>query len=170
MKANLAKVALFQWFSCSKTKNRRLNNVTRPTPSLLLFELAKGATAVRPKMHFEQIPVAVVRKIAEEIYEDAAGNDNGVTRTLPSEVKPHRLASLRKQRKASLGMQRPESEINCSICDKPVAIETAKTDELGRAAHDECYLLKVGIGPDRNSAQGSEPVPATQATSPRTAF
>ena len=122
------------------------------------------------KTHFEQIPVAVVKKIADEVHDDAAGKDKAVRRTLPSKLKPHRLASLRKQRKASLGMQRPESEINCSICDKPVAIETAKTDELGRAAHDECYLLKVGIGPDRNSAQGSEPVPATQATSPRTAF
>jgi hypothetical protein len=98
-------------------------------------------------MHFEQIPVAVVRKIAEEIYEDAAGNDNGVTRTLPSEVKPHRLASLRKQRKAGL-RQRPQPKINCSICNKPVALETAKADEVGQAAHDECYLLKLGIKPN----------------------
>lgn len=31
----------------------------------------------------------------------------------------------------------------CSICNKPVTLETAKTNELGRAVHEECYVLKV---------------------------
>jgi hypothetical protein len=31
----------------------------------------------------------------------------------------------------------------CHICDKPVKLETAKTDELGRTVHSGCYLLQV---------------------------
>jgi hypothetical protein len=42
-------------------------------------------------------------------------------------------------------MQLPNPEVNCSICDKPVALETAKTDEFARAVHEECYLLKLGV-------------------------
>jgi hypothetical protein len=30
----------------------------------------------------------------------------------------------------------------CSIC-QPVKIETSKTDELGKAVHEGCYLLLV---------------------------
>jgi hypothetical protein len=97
------------------------------------------------KTHFERIPVALVRKIAEEVHDDVAGNDKAATRSLLSKLKPHRSASLRKQRKAGLTMQLPRPELNCSICDKPVPLETAKTDEVGRAAHDECYLLKLGL-------------------------
>ena len=48
-------------------------------------------------------------------------------------------------------MQLPEPEINCSICNKPVALEIAKTDEGGHAVHEECYLLKIGITPERVS-------------------
>jgi hypothetical protein len=55
-------------------------------------------------------------------------------------------------------MQLPESEVNCSICNKPVALETAKTDEVGQAAHEECYLFKLGIKADRNSVQASKRV------------
>ena len=31
----------------------------------------------------------------------------------------------------------------CSICTKPVPLDTAKTDEGGRAIHEECYLQKL---------------------------
>jgi hypothetical protein len=31
----------------------------------------------------------------------------------------------------------------CSICDNPVQLETSKTDELGKAVHGECYVLKI---------------------------
>lgn len=31
----------------------------------------------------------------------------------------------------------------CSICKEPVELETAKTDECGRAIHESCYLLKL---------------------------
>jgi hypothetical protein len=31
----------------------------------------------------------------------------------------------------------------CNLCSKPVELEKAKTDENGRAVHEECYLRKV---------------------------
>jgi hypothetical protein len=31
----------------------------------------------------------------------------------------------------------------CSLCNEPVEVETAKTDENGRAIHEECYVLKM---------------------------
>ncbi len=31
----------------------------------------------------------------------------------------------------------------CSACREPVPLETAKTDEDGRAIHEECYWEKV---------------------------
>jgi len=31
----------------------------------------------------------------------------------------------------------------CAVCNQPVPLELAKTDEAGRAIHDECYLHKV---------------------------
>jgi len=40
----------------------------------------------------------------------------------------------------------------CDICHKPVKLETSKTNELGKAVHEACYLLRVS---------------SEQATSPR---
>jgi hypothetical protein len=34
------------------------------------------------------------------------------------------------------------SEFNCSICNKPVDLKTCKTDEGGRAVHEDCYVLR----------------------------
>ena len=31
----------------------------------------------------------------------------------------------------------------CSLCNEPVELETAKTDENGSAVHEECYTLKM---------------------------
>jgi hypothetical protein len=54
----------------------------------------------RSKTHFEQIPVAVVKKIAEEVQDDGTDeSDSAVTRTTPSKLKPHRLPSLGNNRK-----------------------------------------------------------------------
>jgi hypothetical protein len=38
-----------------------------------------------------------------------------------------------------------ESEIHCSICNKPVDLETSKTDAKGKAVHGECYFLSVAV-------------------------
>jgi putative methionine-R-sulfoxide reductase with GAF domain len=39
--------------------------------------------------------------------------------------------------------QPTRSPLNCSICNKPVAVEIAKTDDSGQAVHEECYALKL---------------------------
>ncbi len=33
----------------------------------------------------------------------------------------------------------------CPVCGKEVPLETAKTDEWGRAIHDDCYLLTLRL-------------------------
>jgi len=34
----------------------------------------------------------------------------------------------------------------CHICNKPVKLETAKTDDVGRTVHEGCYLLNLKKG------------------------
>ena len=34
---------------------------------------------------------------------------------------------------------------DCSLCNKPVDLTTAKTDGNGRAVHEECYLLNLSL-------------------------
>lgn len=41
------------------------------------------------------------------------------------------------------GVWRCSSKPACSICNEPVELETAKTDECGRAIHENCYVLKL---------------------------
>jgi len=36
-------------------------------------------------------------------------------------------------------------ELRCPICDHPLSLGTAKTDESGIAFHEECYVLKVEL-------------------------
>ena len=31
----------------------------------------------------------------------------------------------------------------CAVCDRPVVLEAAKTDEQGQAIHEDCYVVKV---------------------------
>lgn len=33
----------------------------------------------------------------------------------------------------------------CSICNKLVKLKSGKVDELGKAVHEGCHLLKVGL-------------------------
>jgi hypothetical protein len=33
-------------------------------------------------------------------------------------------------------------EITCAICNKPVDLKTTKTNDLGKAVHEECYVLR----------------------------
>lgn len=35
--------------------------------------------------------------------------------------------------------------VRCSICEQPVSLESAKTDEYGRTIHEECYALKMKL-------------------------
>ena len=41
----------------------------------------------------------------------------------------------------------PPSSFLCALCNKAVKLETSKTDEDGRAVHDECYLAKLSGKP-----------------------
>ena len=34
----------------------------------------------------------------------------------------------------------------CSMCNLPVPLNDAKTDEDGNAVHENCYLTKLGVG------------------------
>jgi len=38
-----------------------------------------------------------------------------------------------------------QPEALCPICDQLVSLELAKTDECGRAIHEECYVLKLKL-------------------------
>ena len=38
-----------------------------------------------------------------------------------------------------------DSQLRCPICDRPIPVETAKTDKSGIAFHEECYVLKVEL-------------------------
>jgi hypothetical protein len=31
----------------------------------------------------------------------------------------------------------------CSVCNGPVELEISKTDDQGKAVHEECYVVKV---------------------------
>jgi hypothetical protein len=35
----------------------------------------------------------------------------------------------------------------CVICDNPVGLETARTDESGNAVHEDCYVRSVSAKP-----------------------
>ena len=41
--------------------------------------------------------------------------------------------------------QNPSKSVRCSICEKPVNLESAKADEYGRTIHEECYTLKMKL-------------------------
>ena len=42
----------------------------------------------------------------------------------------------------------------CSLCDKPVLLETSKTDEYGKALHEECYSLKMRLKQATSTPEG----------------
>jgi hypothetical protein len=35
----------------------------------------------------------------------------------------------------------------CPVCNRAVTLETSKTDEHGRAVHEDCYLREVNLHP-----------------------
>jgi putative methionine-R-sulfoxide reductase with GAF domain len=54
-------------------------------------------------------------------------------------------------------MEQPtKSPLNCCICNKPVALEIAKTDDSGQAVHEECYALRLGAEFSRASVEHAE--------------
>ena len=51
--------------------------------------------------------------------------------------------------------QKVKRPLLCRICGKPVAVETSKTDEDGRAIHEDCYVLKVKLEQASKDGHGS---------------
>jgi hypothetical protein len=41
----------------------------------------------------------------------------------------------------------------CPVCNKPVSLESAKTDEHGRAIHEDCYVLALRLKQATNDTQ-----------------
>jgi|GEM_PF-1902490 hypothetical protein len=35
--------------------------------------------------------------------------------------------------------------VRCLICDQPLSLESANSDEYGRPVHEECYVLKTRL-------------------------
>ena len=56
------------------------------------------------------------------------------------------LLELKRGRFKLSGPHLVASEVaRCCLCDKPVPLEASKTDESGKAVHEECYLLKIRL-------------------------
>lgn len=46
-------------------------------------------------------------------------------------------------------------ELSCAVCKEPVNLEESKTDEHGRAIHENCYILTVK---NRKDARPASPM------------
>src|SRR5580658_9841805 len=53
----------------------------------------------------------------------------------------------------------------CGICNKPVKLETSKIDELGKAVHEGCYLLKTEFAPGHHAAASPQSLTRSEAIS-----
>ena len=51
-------------------------------------------------------------------------------------------------------MESTSPEMRCALCDMPVSIETAKTNERGKLVHEDCYVesLQMNRDPNANAA------------------
>lgn len=87
------------------------------------------------------------REPLEEML-SAIDNQLSVIRSKPIEItKDMPLAAVRLQT-----VHRPRRKVfsavvkqslPCRICGKPVALDIAKTDECGKAVHEDCYVSKM---------------------------
>jgi len=54
-----------------------------------------------------------------------------------------------KSRRLQLGRPQPAPPasdlLRCSLCRNPVRLDSAKTDENGKAVHEECYVLGLRL-------------------------
>ena len=46
------------------------------------------------------------------------------------------------------------SPLLCRICGKPVAVEGCKTDDDGKAVHEDCYVLKLRLEQSNEDGHG----------------
>jgi hypothetical protein len=54
----------------------------------------------------------------------------------------------------------------CAICTRPLQLETCKVDELGKAVHEGCYLLKISLKLARGQPKPREEVAAITTGNP----
>jgi hypothetical protein len=54
---------------------------------------------------------------------------------------------------------------SCFICGKPVLLEIAKTNEYGRAVHEECYVLRIKLEHATMPVQKISAVPSSRRAS-----
>ena len=55
------------------------------------------------------------------------------------------LKTARLKRSTSSAASSVSDLVDCSLCRKPMALESSKTDENGRAVHEECYVLRLRL-------------------------
>jgi hypothetical protein len=49
------------------------------------------------------------------------------------------------------------SSVPCQLCEKPVPLEIARINELGKPVHEECYLQAIRIAKPMKSGEGPKP-------------
>jgi hypothetical protein len=67
------------------------------------------------------------------------------------------LKSGRLQQSGPQVVPRASEITQCALCDKPVPLDTSKTDENGKAVHEECYLLKMRLKRATSKDEGVHP-------------
>ena len=50
------------------------------------------------------------------------------------------------------------TSVPCQLCEKPVPLESARINELGKPVHEECYLQAIRIAKPNNSGEGPNPM------------
>jgi hypothetical protein len=90
---------------------------------------------------------AQTKELWQKLCEQAADEqDPAKFLTIIREI--NTLLELKRARFKQTGPKLVPDELRlarCFLCDKPVPLEASKTDENGKAVHEECYLLKVRV-------------------------
>jgi hypothetical protein len=47
--------------------------------------------------------------------------------------------------------------IVCELCKKPVLLEKARINELGKPVHEQCYVQSIRTGKPMRPAEGPKP-------------
>lgn len=50
-----------------------------------------------------------------------------------------------------------DGSVPCQLCQRPVPLEIARINELGKAVHEECYLNAIRIAKPAKSEQLPKP-------------
>ena len=50
------------------------------------------------------------------------------------------------------------TSVPCQLCEKPVPLESARINELGKPVHEECYLQVIRIPKPVKSGEDQKPM------------